>query len=848
MPVAKSHNIDRVLASFFATPWAITPQKLNDILAFLDRRKDGPLTAEELAAFAPSAADGPSEKPYQVTAGGVAILPLSGVIAQRLNLVQRFSGGTSTEQFSAALQAALEDPAVKAVVLDVNSPGGSVGGVAEVSDQIFAARDGNKPIVAVANTQMASAAYWIGSAAGQVVASPSATVGSIGVYMIHADRSRMDEALGVRRSVIAAGRYKTVGNDAEPLSAESRAKLQEYVDAAYGLFIEAVARNRNTKPAAVKGGYGEGDVLFARDAKAAGLVDRVATLQQVVDELEKSFRPAGAAGIHSPTSHLGAKGNPMDKKLVAALFVRGLITDTTEEAAKAYFAAQNEAAPATAAETAACLARLMPPAGDEPPKTKKPADPPAVTVDAVADAVVAKLNAQKSAEASALAEQTRACCELVGLDEKATAELATRKLPLADVQKEIRRVLSGINEPVPQVQFSATGSELEKFGAVAQEALDARCLNAANPAWAVSRDKLSGGARQLFGFSLIELAAESLRRMGIRTQGMSRMEIARLALASDNPAIMASAGAGAYFGTASFANLTLNSARKSLTRAYQEAPVSCRKWVRQGDPVVDFKLNSIVKFGEVGDLENIPEGRDYPEETGLSDDREYYVVETFGKVISFTRQLMLNDDLSALSRLPQLLGNSAARTFNKAVYKILTGNPDMADAVALFHASSHGANLLGTGSTTAAPPSTATMQLISSCMRGQHGLNTDTYLNTAPRFVIVPVALEGTTKSYCRSQSDPASSNAGVISPYYGELEPVVESLLDADSVHKWYAAADAGQIDTIELRFLQGEETPYMESWIDNDNDARKFKVRQTGAAVLVDYRGLVEHTGYSA
>jgi signal peptide peptidase SppA len=341
---SKKHQIRRVVEAVYSTPWAITEAKLSEILDVVERRQAGRLSAEELAALGFADDGEPDEKPYHVTPAGVAVMSLSGVLSQRMNLLARFSGGTSTEQFGRAFDAAIKDPAVKAIVLDINSSGGAVSGTPELADKVFAAR-GQKPIVAVADTQMASGAYWIGSAADEIVASPSANVGSIGVLFVHAERSKMDHQAGLARTIIKAGKWKALGNDIEPLSADGREKLQSWVDSAYDLFVEAVARHRNVSAATVRAGYGEGDTLMARDAKAAGLVDRIATLDEVLAQIES--RLGGSAAPQPPASspskkpiHSHRGTTIMDPKLKAALFARGLISaDASDELAQAALAA-----------------------------------------------------------------------------------------------------------------------------------------------------------------------------------------------------------------------------------------------------------------------------------------------------------------------------------------------------------------------------------------------------------------------------------------------------------------------------------------------------------------------------
>src|SRR5690606_37146136 len=135
--------------------------------------------------------------------GSIAVVPVRGMIEHRSSFFSEFLGGASIEALRAALRAALADPEVAAIVLDIDSPGGTVAGITELAAELRAARS-VKPIYAVANTLAASAAYWLASQATEVVATPSATVGSIGVLVVHLDQSRALDQAGITPTIIAA--------------------------------------------------------------------------------------------------------------------------------------------------------------------------------------------------------------------------------------------------------------------------------------------------------------------------------------------------------------------------------------------------------------------------------------------------------------------------------------------------------------------------------------------------------------------------------------------------------------------------------------------------------------------
>jgi len=276
------NNRTHVLQAFMEKPWAILPNKLAIIEEIVMRHVSGEkLSADEIQARVNGGT--PAE---QRQIRSVAILPLFGVLFPRANMVENISGpgGTSAERFGQSFSKLMNDPAIDAIVIDINSPGGQVGGIQEVSQKIFNAR-GTKPIIAVANPLTASAAYWIGTAADELVVTPSGDVGSVGVYAVHEDISAALEREGIRVSIISAGKYKIEANQYQPLTEEARSAIQSDVNNIYEVFVNDVARNRGVKADVVRNGFGEGRCVMAEQAVQMGMADRIATLEDVVNEL-----------------------------------------------------------------------------------------------------------------------------------------------------------------------------------------------------------------------------------------------------------------------------------------------------------------------------------------------------------------------------------------------------------------------------------------------------------------------------------------------------------------------------------------------------------------------------------
>lgn len=261
--------------------WAIAPDKLREIQAIYATHMRGEkidLPALEARLGRPLAND---QQEYVVHPGGVAVLSLSGVMAPKANMFMRISGGLSTQMATRQLEGAIADPRVRSIVLSIDSPGGHVIGTPEMADAVLAMAQ-QKPIVTHSDGSLCSAAYWIGSAANAVYISSSVVqVGSIGVVV---DRSYDPQAREQEESIVA-GRYKRLAKSTEPLSDEARAVVQADVDYVYSLFVDAVARQRGTDSEQVLERMADGRVFRGRQALDAGLVDGVATLDALLDQL-----------------------------------------------------------------------------------------------------------------------------------------------------------------------------------------------------------------------------------------------------------------------------------------------------------------------------------------------------------------------------------------------------------------------------------------------------------------------------------------------------------------------------------------------------------------------------------
>lgn len=365
-------------------------------------------------------------------------------------------------------------------------------------------------------------------------------------------------------------------------------------------------------------------------------------------------------------------------------------------------------------------------------------------------------------------------------------------------------------------RVNQTVDERDKFKAGAKAAVLARM--------GVEKDDRSNEYR---GRSLAQLAETSILLAGGNPRGMTKSEIASRVLAAHS--------------TSDFPYLLADAANKRLQAAYDAFPSTWQAWCGVGE-VSDFKTVNLIRMGTFNSLDIIPEGEEYKQGT-VDEEREQLTPATKGKYIQLTRQMIINDDLNGFSRMAAMLGRAAARTVNADAYGIINANAAMSDSVELFHAD-HG-NLAGSG----AAVSVATLSAGRTAMRKQTapGTNATEYLNIMPRSLLVPVVAEDNAREVVSSTTNIAKSNSRARNPIqdWGPLEIVSDPYLDATSVTAWYLAADPMDAPLVEVHFLDGNQTPFIDEDEEFLTDAIRWKVRLDYGLAANDYRGGYKNAG---
>lgn len=340
-------------------------------------------------------------------------------------------------------------------------------------------------------------------------------------------------------------------------------------------------------------------------------------------------------------------------------------------------------------------------------------------------------------------------------------------------------------------------------------AIENAILHRSNP----GKVELTEHAREYRGLSLIELAREVVGHR--ETRGMSKREVAERA----------------FHSTSDFPEILANIASKSLRAAYGDTRRSFTPFSRQ-TTLPDFKEAKRIALSNASSLVQIPEGGEYKQGT-FSEGAETIQLFTYGRKLAITRQMIINDDLDAFTRVPQKMAAASARLENKMVYDILNTNPLMADGDALFDAAH--------GNLTDALLGIDGIGELRKLMRLQTDPSGEDILNIEPRYLIVPAALE---VAAARLKAQLTPNQTSQVNPLSNTFDIIVEGYLDATSPSHYFMAADPSEIDTIEYAYLEGEAGPYIESRNGFDVDGLEIKVRHDFAAKPIDHRGLGKST----
>lgn len=375
---------------------------------------------------------------------------------------------------------------------------------------------------------------------------------------------------------------------------------------------------------------------------------------------------------------------------------------------------------------------------------------------------------------------------------------------LAEAQRSVLAIVE--ERKVPKANFEMGQQEEDKYRDAMSDAILLR--------GGVQLENVAPGAQELRGMRVRSMFEEVLAREGVaNTHRMGEEELLRAALT----------------GTSSLPGILSAAANKSMAKGYQAAQTTFEQFTTVGSNT-DFKEATRYRLSEAGSLLEIKENGEFVQDE-LTEGSAKTKVLTYGRGFSFTRQMIVNDDLSALTRIPSLYAAQAKRGINRLVYKAL--------AEAKFTAKD--GNLAATG----AALSLATIDEARQAMRKQKNLRGEEFLNITPKYLIVPTKSEFLARQLLTSTSDPNATHYGVTNPLMGSLQIITDAELDALDTDAYYFLADQMLMDTIEVTYLNGNQRPVIESQVAFDTLGIRYRIYMDYGVAVVDTKGIYKNAG---
>ena len=855
MKVKARRKLNRIRAMVTGEAWAILPEKLAEIMGVIDAYELGEARMA-LNPRRPAAVPSPSS-------GKIAVMHLFGTISQRASVIQSESGGTSSQVFARDFQQHVNNPDVGAILIVVDSPGGMVAGTQELVDLIYSSR-GTKPIKAFIDPMAGSAAYWIASAADEMIAAPSAqSIGSLGSVQIHQEQTKADEKAGITTTIIRSAANKFEGNPFEPLSDTAKARIQARIDESGAAFVAGVARNRGLSESFVKENFGQGSTFTAREALDRKMIDRIATLETVLSELSARVGTASSTSFAADANSF--RGASMHAKVKMALVQMGLCSfkddaATLEAARDTVFAAAGRQVPQDHDECAKQIRELCTIA--EPKQTatavlevsQGEALRPACDYMSASSlhAVLATAGASLSAE-----DKFALQGELVMAMNAAGGQLATSVV----LDKINQRAVAKHADTGSNVRIEAGEAQLDKFR---DEATAAMCL-AGTPSLSGKFVNPRTGEEQDFKrpkglkSSALAIARECMVQAGVPAGQVMHLDANDVAMCVMGGSYMAQRRAEDLFGrqmaagwgnvTGMYLNLLYDAGNVQLRKAYGMVSTTYQQWAVKIDDFTDFKTKHLVSVGAFPDPTAIGEDGEF-DEVGTVDGKETLTIHEWGQKFTYSYKLLVNETLGGLiGKHTGQMANAMKRKQNRLVYGILKDNRALADGVALFDstavASGGHANLTtGSVSDYGAALNTVKQKLQAQKAPGAGAAP----IGLKMRYLLHPPALYQNFRELFGSPNKISGTTPGIPNVWQGTAEPIEEDELSAafgGSDTAWYAVGDGAVCEHIVYATMAGQNGPIFSVFEIPGVLGYGSTIHQAFGAGAVDYRNIQKHAG---
>ncbi len=834
---------------------------------------------------------------------GVAIIPVRGVLRDEVDIFVRVFGSSSYQLIERDLNSALANQAVKSIVFFHDSPGGSAVGVKRAADAIYEAR-GTKPIVSYVQGVCGSASYYLAAACDEIKATADSVVGSIGTILPHAEGSKMFEEVGIKYTVITNkdSPKKGHGNIYEPLSDDSRATLQSFVESYGRSFVEDVARYRGITPDQVASSYGQGDAMRADVAIHSGLIDAV------VANFSEAMEPLSSGQTSPPVEETDDGddvvtesffGRQIDmkvsKKIRAQLFALDLIEspdasdETCNVALKAWFrgnAPEDEASvlgglrESPQSKTADKDSGADDEDDDDDPDGEEDGDnPPAGKKKSKAKSQAGGIpdnvqQAHASEQAEARLADLKASADLVNeaagyaaVSSDMVLSAFSEKLDASAAMKSWNKTLSEKEPPVPGSRIKVTGEGRDRFGVDAVEALVAKATGnsseisegASNllnrPLWAIAAESMQHAGHQVDMYGDPELLAEQAMSMGTPGQ--------RHTFYSANEGRQYIQNAGTPFARpgdfpnilSSLANKFLDTIQLDDDYSYTQVSALLPGGLR------DFKPALMMNKGIVEELDELQDAEQF-NDLGLEEEvLSYIFLRRFGNKWGWTPVMIANDDLGAFVEGMLGLQEAWQVTQNRLVVDLFTSNPTLLDGNSLFGDRAD----TGTGTNPAtnnndrssgnAPSDTEweAMEVLYSDIGGiGTGRRVRGTLNTC--FTPTGANLHEARRTFAPFGQLPESKVANTtanIGMFRGSVDIIPESELRVASKQVWYGLRNPTRLNTATMvrGYFNGFGTAgRRERWYDPTNKTTYVSLEGRIATAVKNWRYAIRNAGTGA
>jgi signal peptide peptidase SppA len=868
VPQPKRSKVRNVVRFVTESVWHIEPNLLNSMVEVLELRQNGfEFTEAEVAERIAAAAGGkPLDQNYGESGpmlfDNVAVIPIQGVMAARMNMFMRISGGTSTQQVGAWVKELKANSAVDTVILDVDSGGGEAKGNEELV-MILDDLKQSKRVVSVVTGMAASAAYYVASAAETIVMTPSSEVGSIGTYRIHTDTTGAQEKNGKKFTIIRAGENKILGNDLEPLTEKAMAVAQEHIDGHYQMFVAAVAKNRGVTPDHVLKNFGQGKLYLAKSAIELGMADEQGTLDDTVAKYRRQSSN-GTAGSSLGNSLI--RGETVNPKLLAFLKTTGAVsensTEQEQEAALRIACAVSGVNLAenwkdSQEETLASLQKTMlARLGENALQLDRSQFTQLATIveggtgqsqtadqsngesgSQMSAAQLAKLEAQVAKRERARIDDLEARAQILGVSDELLSEAKDSGM---SVEKAVMKWTDELAKNEQSFSTGHSNGDQIKFGAAALEKFDAAATEALTVMLGVdglSDKEPSAAAQALQHKPLIYFAEESMRMQGNRCDGKIPEEIAAAAMQMTGDIIIRN-GQSSFNRPGTFPSLMSNLANKMLLGADSYSPATYKQWTYKLSDARDFKPKTIHQLGEFGELPHVPDGDDFEEST-MSENTAWIQTDKYGDEFRLTPVMIANDELDGLKSALEDKNIAHEQTLNRLCVNLLTGNVPLSDGYNLFDNTNH-ANDLTTGDA----PDDDELAAMRLKLRKQLGISGKRNLNYNLKKLLIPSDLEtGADKLLGASNVVPVTS--ANVPAFKQKVTPIVEPMLDADSITKYYGLEEPRISKSIVYCHQMGFGRMRIRIYYNPRNGCLHYQFEGRFAAAVRDHRGIVRNAG---